>query len=145
MESWNPWKIKIYLYLVSKANEKDSEWKGIHISRGQLFRSLRTIRDDVSYIIHYTNDPNRQKKPPVSTVKRVIDNLKMKQLIDVKMEQHGMLITVNNYEVLFNTPFIKMVQQFRGKVVQERATAAEMLRRHTNAPDWLLKEWGIIE
>lgn len=145
MQSWNPWKLKIYLTLVSKANEKETVWKEVNIGRGQLVRSLRTIQDEVSYIIHYTSDPNRVKKPSLSTVKRVIDNLKMKQLIDIKALQHGMIITVNNYEVLVNTPFTKMIQHFESKVKQDKTTTAELLKRHTNAPNWLLKEWGVIE
>jgi hypothetical protein len=145
LDNWNPWSIKVYLYLVSHANEKEVVWNEISIERGQLVRSLRTIQERVSYIIQYADAQNREKKPSLATVKRIIDNLKMKQLIDTKMIQHGMIITVNNYNMLVNTPFVKMIQQLDHEVKQDKQTAAEMLRRHTDAPDWLLKEWGIIE
>lgn len=133
MNSWNPWAIKIYLYLISTANEGPREWEGITIGRGQTVRSLRAIQNDVSYIIHYSRDPNRLKTPSHSTVKRILDHLKMKQLIDIKMLQRGMLITVSNYEYLASTSIIKMLHADLSKVKQPK-------RPKNEGPQWMFEE-----
>lgn len=136
MHSWNPWKLKIFLYLVWSANEREAEWRGIKIKRGQTFRSLNTITDGVSYIIQYSSDMNRSKKPSISTVKRILDDLKMKRLIDIKVERSGMLITINDYEYLSTAPITKMANQSLGKVVKQK-------RPRNEGPQWM-REAGLI-
>ncbi|NIP32838.1 hypothetical protein GWN26_09075 [Candidatus Saccharibacteria bacterium] len=106
---------------------------GITIGRGQTVRSLRAIQKDASYIIHYSRDTNRLKTPSLSTVKRIMDDLKMKQLIDYKMVQQGMLITINNYDYLSSTPITKMVHQDLSKVEQPK-------RPKNEGPQWMFDE-----
>jgi len=136
LQSWNPWKIKVYFYLIATANEYDREWRGITIKRGQTIRSLRKIQDAVSYIIQYSSDTNRNRKPSISTVKRVIEDLKVKHLIDVEVVHDGMLITVNHYEYLSNVPITKMVHKNLGKVKQQNAPLHRV-------PKWM-KDEGLI-
>jgi len=137
--SWNPWKLKVYMYLISCANEKETEWQGVKIKRGQTIRSLSTIQSSISYIIQYSKDTNRSRSPSRTTVQRILEDLKVKQLIDYKAVQQGMLITINNFNHLASTPFVKVVQSSTSEVVQQISEKYGGLK----APDWLLEHWGV--
>ena len=139
-QSWNPWKTKIYLYLISCANETDGDWRGIKIKRGQTIRSIRTIQSDISYIIQYSQDANRNKTPSTTTVKRILNDLKMKHLIEVEVLQFGMLININNYNRLISMPFGKVLQLSQSEAVQPDP---DKKYGGLKAPDWMLEHWGV--
>ena len=136
IQSWNPWKLKIYFDLLGRANYKDRDWEGIEIKRGQTLTSLRRIADDISYVIQYTDEHNRIKKPSTSTVKRIIEDLKMKHYIDTKMVHRGMIITVNHYEYFATTSILKMLHSFNVKMTQRKLPQNE-------GPQWM-KDAGLI-
>lgn len=122
------------------ANDHDSEWNGYNIKRGQLIRSASRIQNDISYIIHYTADSNRVKTPSITTVRRVLEDLKMKRFIDFKTVPHGYFITINNYEQLSNTPFTKMVRNIGNKMEHFKVSKKELLK--PEGPKWLMEHWG---
>jgi hypothetical protein len=66
----------------------------------------------------------------------VIEDLKMKHLIDVKLVHKGMLITINHYEYLSTTPITKMVHANLGKVKHPG-------RPKNEGPQWM-KDEGLI-
>ncbi len=140
MQNWNPWKIKLYLCLICWANDEPSQWKDYTIKRGQLLRSLNTIRGGVAYHIQYTSDPNRVKTPSKTTVKRIIDTLKMERLIDYKVVPHGYIISINYYDTLCTTPFLKMVRKFDDKVERLKLTKREVRELQTRLPKWMYDE-----
>jgi len=91
----SPWKLKIWLYLLGKANHKDGNFMGIPIKRGQLIRSYRTIQKDCSYKVGY-----RLKKPSLSTISTICEELTKELRIERRSEHGGQVITILNYDEL---------------------------------------------
>jgi len=97
--SASPWKLKIWLYLIGKANWGDSKQPygltGIKLKRGQTLRSYRQIAKDCAYKIGY-----RTKKPSLATIRRICEELTKEQRITHRTEQSGTLFTILNYNAL---------------------------------------------
>lgn len=122
------------------ANEYQTEWLDYTIKKGELIRSASRIQSDISYIIKYSQDVNRNKTPSLTTVKRVLNDLKMDRFIDYKTVPHGYHITINNFEQLSNTPFTKMVRKIGDKMDRFQPSKKELLK--PKGPKWLMEHWG---
>jgi len=91
----SPWTLKIWFYLLGHASHKDTRWMGIPILRGQLIRSYPTIAKDCGYYVGY-----RLKKPAISTVWSICEELTKAARIERRTESHGTLFTICNYNDL---------------------------------------------
>jgi hypothetical protein len=109
MLSWNPWKIKIYLYLLDNANTENNVWKNIPIRRGQLIRSPKNIGNEVAYIIKYKKMMDRQhNQPSASTVRRILEDLEVTKLIKCEVIKNATLITICNYDTIIKMPMVEL-------------------------------------
>jgi len=91
----SPWKLKIWIYLIGNANHADGKFMGIEIKRGQILRSLRTIKKDCGYKVGY-----RAKYPSLDTVRRVCEDLTKEQRIVQRSVHCGTVFTIINYNTL---------------------------------------------
>ena len=114
----SPWKLKIWIYLIGKANHKDGDYMGIPIKRGQLIRGLRTIQKDCAYKIGY-----RIKKPSLSTVRRICEELTKDGRTTQRTTQQGTLFTICNYNDL---------QSFRNNERNSERTSYETVGEQNN-------------
>ncbi|MFW5988292.1 MAG: hypothetical protein ACOCQA_02505 [bacterium] len=94
-EIWSDLKLfRFFVYLIGQAVfAEDGVDKGnIHIERGQLLKSYRKIQDELEYI-----ENNSVKQYSLSVIKRMIKNLKEKEMIETKTTKLGTLFTIKNY------------------------------------------------
>ena len=104
---WNPWVLKLMVYFVSCANDKPSMFRNIPIQRGQLLRSIPRIIDDLKYPVEQMSIDKRERYHEIKrrTLERYLDYMvKVANLIDKKMTQVGLLITVKDYDALCQLP-----------------------------------------
>jgi hypothetical protein len=102
----SPWKLKIWIYLIGNANHTDGYFMGVHIKRGQLIRSYRTIAKDCGYYVGY-----RLQKPSIDTVRRICEELTKEQRVVCRTVQPGTLFTICNYNSLQTFPKQRTVQR----------------------------------
>ncbi len=83
---------ELWDYLLREANFKDSRYGGFIVRRGQLFRSYKQIRDDLSWRVGF-----RIQRYHESSMKRAMNALRREGMIELVSEPRGNLITVLNY------------------------------------------------
>lgn len=120
----SPWKLKVWIYLIGNANHTAGKFYGILVERGQLIRSFRTIADDCAYMIGY-----RKKKPSVSTIRRICEELTKDARITLRTTHHGSLITILNYEDFQPIQNIRTNQRTKRQQNSSR-TAAEQSNKN---------------
>lgn len=91
----SPWKLKIWIYLIGKANHAPKKVGDLTVQRGQLLTSYRTIANDCAYKIGY-----RVKKPTVSMVHDICEEFTKAGRTVIRSEHTGTLITLCNYSRL---------------------------------------------
>jgi hypothetical protein len=89
-------KFRIFFFIVGNAvfSHEGVDIAGIHVERGQFLRSLRNLRDDLTY---QEGRGNAVKKYPLTTIQRKIKSLVNEGQIKVKSTENGTLFTVVNY------------------------------------------------
>ncbi len=92
-----PYIREIWDYLLCEANHKDREYEGFTVKRGQLFRSYRKIRDDLSWQIGF-----RKMCYTKYHMKAAMKALRKARMIDTMKAPRGVLITVLNYDFYQN-------------------------------------------
>ena len=86
--------LKIWLYLLGKANHKGRKYKGYYCDRGQYFCNYRELRDQLDYKIGYRN-----KKYGDFAPKTLMKYLRDTQRITTTKKPRGILVTIINYDV----------------------------------------------
>ena len=86
--------LKIWLYLIGKANHKGRKYKGYYCDRGQYFCNYRELREQLDYKIGYRN-----KKYGDFAPKTLMKYLRDTQRITTTKKPRGILVTIINYDV----------------------------------------------
>ena len=91
----NPAKFRLFFYIYGNAIfAKDGiSIAGIHLARGQLLKSYRTLADDLEYLENHS-----LKKYSISHIKKLVDELIVEKRLEVEVSQLGTVFTVLNYE-----------------------------------------------
>jgi hypothetical protein len=84
---------EVWDYLLREANYKPQKYSGFIIERGELFRTIKNIRDSLSWYIGY-----RRKTYSVKQVKDALERLRRYDMIVLKKEPRGLLIKIKNYD-----------------------------------------------
>src|SRR4030042_5207725 len=84
-----PYVREIWDYCLREANHSDASYHGFFIKRGQLFRTYKDIREDLSWYIGY-----RKMKYNENHTKKAMKALREALMIDTTKELGGVLITV---------------------------------------------------
>lgn len=84
---------EVWDYLLREANYTEKTYDGYTVKRGQLFRSYKQIRDDLSWKVGY-----RVERYHESSMKRAMKALMNERMIELTSEPRGNLITVVNYD-----------------------------------------------
>jgi hypothetical protein len=92
-----PYVREIWDYLLREANHKDSKYSGFTIKRGQLFRSYRDIRNDLSWKVGYRTERYNENQ-----MKMGMRYLMKQLMITVAKQPRGNVITICNYDYFQN-------------------------------------------
>ena len=134
-EIWSDLKLfRFFVYLIGQAVfAKNGVDKGnIHIERGQLLKSYRKMQDELEYI-----ENNAVKQYSLSTIDRMVNKLKDKEMIKTKTTGLGTLFTITNYAKYQDKEDKKdkEIKELRTQLEQQRnavGTAAEQQRNNKN-------------
>ncbi|ODS33188.1 MAG: hypothetical protein SCARUB_01666 [Candidatus Scalindua rubra] len=85
--------LKIWLYLIGKANHKGRKYRGYYCERGQYFCDYKELRDQLKYKIGY-----RSKIYGDFTPKNLMKYLRSTLMVTTMKKPRGLLITINNYD-----------------------------------------------
>lgn len=85
--------LKIWMYLIGKANHKDRKYKGYHCKRGQYFCNYGELQDQLTYKIG-----GRDKICSKDMIKNMMRNLRKMGQITTAKTPRGTLITICNYD-----------------------------------------------
>jgi hypothetical protein len=85
--------LKIWLYLIGKANHKGRKYRGYYCERGQYFCNYKELREQLSYKIGYRN-----KKYGDFAPKTLMKYLRKTQRITTTKKPRGILVTIINYD-----------------------------------------------
>ena len=86
--------LKIWLYLIGKANHKGRKYRGYYCERGQYFCNYEELRGQLSYKIGYRN-----KKYGDFAPKTLMKYLRKTQRITTMKKPRGILVTIINYDI----------------------------------------------
>lgn len=91
----NPAKFRLFFYIYGNAIflKEGFDIAGIHLERGQLLKSYRSLADDLEYIENHAI-----KKYSISYIKKLVHELIKEKRIKLEVLQLGTLFTVLNYE-----------------------------------------------
>lgn len=92
-----PYVREIWDYLLREANHRDTKYMGYEIKRGQLFRTYREIRDDLSWKVGY-----RVERYNENHMKMGMRYLTRQLMITVTKQPRGNIITILNYDYFQN-------------------------------------------
>lgn len=95
--------VKLFIFLLLKANHKSSTWKGIEIKRGQLLTGLNKL--------------NFETKISIQTLRTCLKRLEKTQEINMQVTNKHRIITVCNYDSYQN------VQQATNKRTNKQLTS----------------------
>lgn len=84
--------LKIWIYLIGKANHKTRKYKGYTCKRGQYFTNYKELGEQLKYNIGY-----RKRKVNESTVKNIMKYLRENQMITTMKKPRGILVDILNY------------------------------------------------
>ncbi len=85
--------LKIWVYLIGKANHSGRKYKGYHCERGQYFCDYNELTDQIKYKIGY-----RIKQLNENFMKHLMKFLRDTQRITTTKKPRGILITIPNYD-----------------------------------------------
>ncbi len=85
--------LKIWIYIIGKANHKDKKYNGYSLNRGQCFVTYKELGEQIRYKIGFRNS-----KPRPSLVKHCMKHLMKELMITTMKEPRGVVITVLNYD-----------------------------------------------
>ncbi len=85
--------LKIWIYLIGKANHKGRKYRGCYCERGQYFCDYAELRAQLSYKIGF-----RKKKCGDFTPKTLMKFLRSTLRITTMKKPRGVLITILNYD-----------------------------------------------
>ncbi len=88
-----PCYLKLWLYLIGKANHKDRKYNGFLVKRGQYFCTYKELTGQLSYNVGY-----RKEIPHEGLTKRVMKYLRSTLMIDTTKEPRGVLVTILRYD-----------------------------------------------
>lgn len=88
----SPEYLKIWIYILGKANHKGRKYNGYYCERGQYFCSYKELTEQISYKIGY-----RKSGQHDVTTKRVMMFLRKHLMINTTKKPRGVLIEVLNY------------------------------------------------
>jgi len=88
---------ELWDYLLREANHRDVKYDGFVIKRGQLFKSYRQIRDDLSWHVGY-----RKQRYSENQMKKGMKHLAKELMITTTKKPRGVLITISNYDYFQN-------------------------------------------
>ena len=92
-----PYIREIWDYLLREANHTDKKYNGYIIKRGQLFRSYKDIRDDLSWKVGYRTERYNENQ-----MKMGMRYLKKQLMITLLKQPRGNIITICNYDFFQN-------------------------------------------
>ncbi len=85
--------VKIWLYLIGKANHKGRSYRGYFCDRGEYFCDYQELRDQLKYKIGYRN-----KQYHENHMKNIMKFLRDTQRIATAKRPRGLLVTILNYD-----------------------------------------------
>ena len=91
----NPAEFRLFIWILSQAayTEEGTDYGKITVGKGQFLRSYRKLSEDLEYV------ENRQVKRYSNwKIKRIVDSLKDKGIIEILETELGTLFTIRNYE-----------------------------------------------
>ena len=88
-----PYVREIWDYLLREANHADKKYAGFILKRGQLFRSYKEIRDDLSWKVGYRTERYNENQ-----MKMGMRYLMKQLMITLAKQPRGNVITVCNYD-----------------------------------------------
>jgi len=92
-----PYVREIWDYLLREANHADKKYNSYVIKRGQLFRSYREIRDDLSWKVGYRTERYNENQ-----MKMGMRYLMKQLMITLTKQPRGNIITICNYDFFQN-------------------------------------------
>ena len=75
----------LFIHLLLRANSKDNYWRGMKISRGQIFTSIKHLSDETGLSI--------------KQARRSVDKLKKTGELGIQVGNNGTMITICNYDI----------------------------------------------
>ncbi len=84
--------MKIWLYLIGKANHSGRKYRGFFCERGQYFCDYKELRDQLKYKIGY-----RSKQYNENYMKNLMKHLRSTLRITTLKKPRGILVTIANY------------------------------------------------
>ncbi len=85
--------LKIWIYLIGKANHKAKKYKGFYCERGQYFCDYKELKEQLTYKAGY-----REIKPNENLMKDIMKHLRHTLRITTMKQPRGILITIVNYD-----------------------------------------------
>tara|TARA_Y100000294_G_C8556915_1_gene337531 strand:+ start:832 stop:1482 length:651 start_codon:yes stop_codon:yes gene_type:complete len=85
--------LKIWVYLIGKANHAGRKYKGFYCERGQYFCDYNELREQLEHKIGY-----RKKKFNENHMKNLMKHLREAGRITTTKKPRGILITILNYD-----------------------------------------------
>ena len=85
--------LKIWLYLIGKANHKGRKYGGYFCERGQYFCNYNELREQLKYKIGYRNNIYND-----SYMKNLMKYLRRSLMVTTVKKPRGLLITITNYD-----------------------------------------------
>jgi len=89
--------LKIWLYLVGKANHKGRKYRGYYCKRGQYFCNYGELREQLNYKVGYRSRNYGDFAP-----KNLMKYLRNTLMVTTLKKPRGLLITITNYDVYQN-------------------------------------------
>jgi hypothetical protein len=86
--------IKVWIFLIGRANHAPARYRGYSVERGQFFGTYREIAEQLSYHRGWARESVSESK-----LKHIMNGLKNMEMITVKKEPAGVLITILNYDL----------------------------------------------
>jgi|TARA_B100000315_G_scaffold235154_1_gene249819 hypothetical protein len=84
--------LKIWIYLIGKANHAGRKYRGFYCERGQYFTTYQELLEQLDYKIGY-----RKIKKHEVLMKRLMKFLRETQRVTTTKKPRGVLVTISNY------------------------------------------------
>ena len=120
--------VHLFIYLLLKANHKDSQWQGIDIKRGQFISSLGKISADTGISIQ--------------TIRTLLNKFEKTNEIEVKSTNRNSLITICKYECYQdeNEPTNKPLTN-KQQTTNKQLTTNKNDKKEKNEKELILDKW----
>ena len=138
-----PYVREIWDYLLREANHKDNKYLGYVLKRGQLFRSYRDIRNDLSWKVGYRTERYNENQ-----MKMGMRYLMKQLMITVTKQPRGNIITICNYDYFQNPKNYETTNEATDETTNGQPMGNQgvlsinkknknIKNERTNLPDWL--------